>query len=285
MSSDNNGRKPDSQEPGPSSGTTSRLSARAPSAWGATRDALAAVHNLEALLRGASVRYPTILDLLPELHTGAAVLHDAFERARLAEGAGAEAVHDVGVYGLDRAGELVRLLDATAAGQEDREGLAGRAHQLAGELEASADLLALLERAADPVPTDVSVDLVVRETVRVSGSGRGRKLVVRFDEALPDCTLHADPYLVGPLLALLVALVEAEAAGEVVVQARCTDLEATFTVRPATAEDAALATLAMRVLPTVPPSVRVAGRVAEQLGATLHLEARGASLRLRCPPG
>ena len=50
MSSESNGRKPDSTEPGPSSGTGTRSSARAPSAWGAVRDALASLHNLDALL-------------------------------------------------------------------------------------------------------------------------------------------------------------------------------------------------------------------------------------------
>ncbi len=55
MSSESNGQKPESVEPGPPSGQARRMSARAPSAWGAVRDALAAVHNLEALLRNASV--------------------------------------------------------------------------------------------------------------------------------------------------------------------------------------------------------------------------------------
>src|SRR5258708_5876332 len=95
MSSESNGQKPDSQEPAPPSGTGKRLSARAPSAWGAARDALAAVHNLEALFRSASVAYRTILDLLPELRTGAGVLREAFDRAQ-----GSDAVTaGVGEYG------------------------------------------------------------------------------------------------------------------------------------------------------------------------------------------
>ena len=64
MSSESNGDKPDSVAAGPPSGVTNRTSARAPSAWGAVRDALAAVHNLEALLRSSSVQSRTILDLL-----------------------------------------------------------------------------------------------------------------------------------------------------------------------------------------------------------------------------
>jgi len=282
MSSESNGRKPDSQEPGPTSGTTARVSARAPSAWGATRDALAAVHNLDALLRSGSVLYRTIQELLPELRTTAGVLREAFERARAAE---APTVREVGVHGVDRVDELGRLLEATAMADEERDDLAARARTLADELEATADLLALLERAADPVPTDVNVDLIVREAVRLAGTGRGRELVVRFDEASPDCTLHADPYVVGSLLSLLIACAHAGGVTEVAVRARCTADRATFTVEAARADDESHPTLIMRVLPAVPPTGNAARRVAEQIGATLELRERRGALTLPCVAG
>ncbi|HEY3817868.1 MAG TPA: hypothetical protein VGL81_11885 [Polyangiaceae bacterium] len=285
MSSESNGRKPDSQEPGPPSGTTSRLSARAPSAWGATRDALAAVHNLDALLRSASVRHRTILDLLPELRTSAGVLRDAFGLARSTDPASRGAANDVSEYGGGRVDELTRLLDATALADVARDELADRARTLADELEAAADLLALLERASDPVPTDVNADRVVRETVRLSGTGRGRELAVKFDEPDPDCTLHADPYVVGPLLSLLIASVYAGGVTDVVIRARCAEAHVTFTVEAATGADAACPLLAMRVLPAIPPTGQAARRVAQQLGATLDLAARRGSLTLPCPGG
>src|SRR5579864_7596253 len=144
MSSESNGQKPDSLDPPPSSGPGRRMSARAPSAWGAARDALAAVHNLEALLRSTSVAYRTILDLLPELRTSVGALRDAFERAR----GGDAPTSAVGDYGGVQVDELGRLLDATAAAQEDRDALATRANSLAALLEASADLLTMLERSA-----------------------------------------------------------------------------------------------------------------------------------------
>jgi hypothetical protein len=284
MSSESNGRKSESQAP-PSAAAPSTRSSRAPSAWGATRDALAAVHNLDALLRGASVLYRTILDLLPELRTSAGVLRDVFERARTADATAGEAVHEVGVYGVDRVDGLGQLLDATATGDEERGFLADRARRLADELEASADLLALLERAAAPLPTDVNAALVVRETVRLSGSGRGRELVVRFDEASADATLYADPYVIGPLLAMLVANLDAAGAKDVVVRAQATELEVTFVLETATEVDAHLPTLAMRVPPAVPPTESAARRVAEQIGATLQVGLRNSSLRLPRPAG
>ena len=285
MSSESNGRKPDSQEPGPTSGTSTRVSSRAPSAWGATRDALAAVHNLDALLRSTSVIYRTILDLLPELRIGAGVLRDTFERARIGDAVAAHGTLEVGEYGGDRVGALVRLLDATALADEERDDLADRARTLADELEASADLLALLERASEPTPTEVRVDLVVRETVRLSGTGRGRELAVRFDEASPDCTVHADPLVVGPLLSVLIASVNAGGIADVVVRARCTDSHATFTLEAASPGDVSHPTLAMRVLPAVAPTGGVARRVAEQMGATLDLGDQRGTLTLPRPTG
>src|SRR5579859_3206127 len=131
MSSESNGDKPESLAAGPPSGVSNRTSARAPSAWGAVRDGLAAVHNLEALLRSSSVQSRTILDLLPELRTSAGVLRAAFERSTSAEPA-ATAVGDHGrmiVDGFDA------LLDAIAAIPEDRSLHADQAGTFADELE------------------------------------------------------------------------------------------------------------------------------------------------------
>jgi hypothetical protein len=281
MSSESNGRKPDSQEPGPTSGMTSRHSVRAPSAWGATRDALAAVYNLEALLRSSTVLYPTILDLLPELRSSAVVLRDAFDRARSA----GTATGEVGEFGAGRVDALMQLLDATALADDERDDLADRAHALADELEATADLLALLERAADPAPTDVHVALVVRETVRLSRGARGRELVVRFDEASPDDAIHADPYVVGPLMSLLVAAVHASGVEPLAVRARLENGAATFVVEAAGAADAGHPALPMRVLPAVPPAAAAARQAAAQIGAALELHPSRGSLRLASSPG
>jgi hypothetical protein len=232
------------------------------------RDALAALHNLEALLRSASVQYRTILDLVPELRSSADVLRDAFEGARGGDGA----VSAVGVYGEARVDEFRRLLDATAATSEDRDALASQTHSLADELEASADLLALLERASGPVATEVSVNLVVRETGRMSATGRGRELAVRFDEASPDCAVTTDPYVLGPLLSLAVACVHEAGLDDVVVRARCEPQQMTLVVEAASPEDTAFTVMTMRVLQAVAPAEQAARRVAEQIGAQLSVQ-------------
>lgn len=283
MSSENNGRKPDSQEPGPISGASTRLSARAPSAWGAVRDALASLHNLDALLRSTNVLYKTIRDLLPELRSSAGVLRDAFERA---QGTGDEATVAVGDQGVARILDLEKLLDATAMAEDEREDLARRARGLADELEAAADLLALIERAGAPVATDVSLHPIVREAGRLAGSNKGREVIARMDTTSPDLNVHADPLVLGPLLALLVGHVATATGGDVVIRPRIrTGGAGSIAVEPATPADASLEVTTLRVLPTLPATLVAARRVAEQIGAMLEVEPTRSVLRLPPPAG
>ncbi|HTQ41105.1 MAG TPA: hypothetical protein VMI75_00015 [Polyangiaceae bacterium] len=280
MSSESNGRKPDSQEPGRLSGFATRSSARAPSAWGAVRDALASLHNLDALLRSANVLYRTIRDLLPELRTSAGVLREIFERA---QASGDEVLVAVGDQGASRIQDLEKLLDATAMAEHERDDLAKRARDLADELEAAAELLDLIER--EPVTTDVSLHLVVRETARLVGGNKGREVAAHMDMTEPDANVHADPHVLGLLLTLLVGHVATASGADVVIRARvCTGGGGLITVEPATPEDAALERTTLRVLPTLRATIRASRRVAQQIGTTLEVEPRRAVLRLP-PPG
>jgi hypothetical protein len=282
MSSESNGRKPESGEPGPISGPGTRVSARAPSAWGAVKDALASLHNLDALLRSTNVLYKTIRDLLPELRTSGGVLREIFERAQVS---GDEVIVAVGDQGASRIRDLEKLLDATAMAEHERDDLAKRARDLADELEAAADLLALIERAGEPVTTDVSLHLVVKEAGRLVGGNKGREVHARMDTTEPDTNVHADPYVLGPLLTLLVGHVATASGADVVIRARvCTGGGGLITVEPASPDDAALELTTLRVLPTLRATVRASRRVAQQIGTTLEVEPRRAVLRLP-PPG
>ncbi len=275
MSSESNGRKPDSQAPGPLSGVGHRTSARAPSAWGAVRDALAAVHNLEALLRSATVAHRTILDLEPELRMSAGVLRLAFAPSLAADAA----TIGVAEHGRGLVDGLDALLDAIRSAPEDREVPADRARSLVDELEGSADLLALLDRAASPVSTEVSLDLVAREAGRMSGTARGREMVIQFDEASPDALVTTDPYVLGPILSLMVASLHASGIHALVLRARSSP-RAQFIVEAAELADAVLPMLSLRVAPWMPPSEAAVRRVAEQIGATLNLDGQRGSIVL-----
>ncbi len=275
MSSESNGDKPESVAAGPPSGVTSRTSARAPSAWGAVRDALAAVHNLEALLRSASVQNRTILDLLAELRTSAGVLRAAFERS-----IGTDVTTTrVGECGRQTVDGFDALLDAIAAVPDDRPVHADQAGAFADELEASADLLALLDRASAPVATEVSLNLVAREAGRMSGSARGHEMVIQFEEANPDCLVTTDPYVLGPILSLLVAAVRATGIHALVVRARSAP-RPQFLVEAAQLEDAAAPTLSLRVTSWLPVSEVAVRRLAEQIGAALELDGGRGSIVL-----
>ena len=282
MSSESNGHKPDSVDPGPSSGTSSRLSARAPAAWGPVRDALAALHNLGALLKSTSVRYKVILDLLPELRACAGVLRDVFDQAAATTD---EATREVGEQGQRSVTQLEQLMDATALADEERDDLAGRAKEHVDDLDAAAEMLALLERAADPVPTSVSIQLIVRETGRLWGGGHRREVAVRLDDAAADVTIEADPFVVGPLISLVLVLVRAAGVVDVVVRASGAGSEAVIEVEPAGTGDSGLRPIAVRVLPALAPAEKTARRVAAQIGGSLELAGARAVLRLPKAPG
>lgn len=277
MSSESNGRRPDSAERGVASPPV-RGGARVASVWGRPRDALAAVHNLEALLRSAMVVAKTILDLIPELRSSAAVLRDVVTRSSNDE----EVQREVSAYGVARVAELDALLDAVEAGQDDRHQLAKRAGGLADELDAVIDLLALLDLAEALEPTEVGLNFVAREAGRTSGTARARDVVVRFDGASPDRVVTLDPRALGALLALVVACVQSSGAEPLVLRARATG-PARFVVEPSTAADQNLPILSLRVMSRIAPSERAARRVAEQLGATLELSDNRGSITFGSP--
>jgi hypothetical protein len=283
MSSESNGRKTDASDSVPYSATQGpRSNSRVASAWGAARDALAAVRNLETLFRSA-VPGKAILDLVPELRTGAGVLREAFERAL----SGDPAAAGVGAQGRLRVGMLERLLDdveidlagVVPPNTNPRADLAGRAGPLADELEAAIELLVLLDRAAAPVATEVTLNLVATEMGRMSGSARGREVILRFHEARPDRAIHADPYVLGPLLALLVAYVQSTGVESMVLRAQSAP-RPRFVVEAARASDATLPALAIRVMHWMVPTEAAARHVAGCLGAVLELAPRAGSIAI-----
>jgi hypothetical protein len=276
MSSEDNNKKPDSIEPDPLSGRGKRSSSRAPTVWGSARDALAAVFNLEVLLRNKAFSPDTLLELLPELRTSATLLRGAFD-PQAQDDPVSSGVCD---YGRLRLAELDAVLDAVEAGDPDRDMLATKTGTLADELEASADLVALIDRSGAPSPTDVSLALVAREAGRMPGPWRGRERLVKFDEGAPDRPVATDPVILGPLLSLVVACVHAAGATDIVVRARSAP-QAGFIVEAVRETDKDLPTLSMRMLPCVPPAESVARRVAANMGAEIDLSGGRGSITLR----
>jgi hypothetical protein len=239
------------------------------------RDALAAVRNLETLLRSTTVRYTVIQSLLPELGSSAALLRETFEQASSND---SDVTVEVGRYGEKRVADLQALLDGVAAGGIDRDDVAAQAGGLADGLQATADLLALLERAASPAPTTVSVQLIVRELARPSGTARAHEIAVRLEEGTPDFAVDADPYVVGGLLSLVFALVRSAGAEKAILRAETGDGPAVV-IEGVPSFDNALRILTFQVLPPVEPSAAVARKVASRIGIALELGGTRAMLR------
>ena len=116
-------------------------------------------------------------------------------------------------------------------------------------------------------------------------TGRGRELTVRFEEANPDCLVQTDPNIVGPLIALMVAYVEAAGADSMTVRTSCTPGLATFVVEPAVATDSSLPAIVIRALPSVPPSKRAAQSVAKRMDIVLNLSPQRGSISLPSTSG
>ncbi len=156
-------------------------------------------------------------------------------------------------------------------GRPTAPSLAARVSAAADELEASAELLALLDRAAEAGSVDRGRPRPGRARGGAAvGTARGRRVLrVRFDEASPDSLVTADPYVLGPLLSLVVACVH-QAPASSRGRARPAAPEAGFIVEAATPADDALPTLAVRVMPWVPPTETTARAV----GGEVRCDAR-----------
>jgi hypothetical protein len=118
----------------------------------------------------------------------------------------------------------------------------------------------------------------------MSGTARGREVLVRFDETTPDCAVITDPYVLGPLMSLLVGCVHASRAESFVLRVRCHP-RARFIVEATAPADANLPILPIRVMPWIAPSDHAARRVAERLGAALDLGPGRGSITLASVAG
>ena len=106
--------------------------------------------------------------------------------------------------------------------------------------------------------------------------------MIQFDEADPDCVVTTDPYVLGPILSILVAGVHAAGVHALVVRARSVPTPE-FIVEAAQLEDAAAPTLSLRVTAWLPPSEVAVRRLAEQIGANLEVGGRRGSIVLGVP--
>jgi hypothetical protein len=247
-------------------------------AWGKIRDALAAVHNLQTLLKSPRVGKGVLAALLPELHASCQVLRAAFAAKKGPRRA-------LGAFAGERIDALEGALEQAGQGHiEARERLALEqvTARVSGELGAAVELLDLLERAEAATPTELSLEELARASLGiVSGLAPGEDVTVRVDTEGAECTVLADAHVVSRILTHAVARVRstlAGGAGDVTVRARCEPKRVSITVAATTAAN--LPEVQVRMARRIGPSDAVVEAAARAIGGEIAL---GSSVVMKLP--
>jgi hypothetical protein len=241
--------------------------------WGKIRDALAAVHNLETLLKSPRVGASVLAALLPELRASCATLRGAFT----ADTRGAKA--HLSEFASERLDALEQALtEAGATDIEARERLALEqvVARVSGELDAAVELLDLIERAEAAVPTEHALEELTRASLVIGSSlAQSEEVTVRLDTSDAGCTVVADAHVVSRILALAMARVRGKiaAAGprEVAVRARCQKDTVTITVSPIDGASAILPAVVARFAQPIEPGDAIVEAAARAVrGSVTH---------------
>ncbi len=238
------------------------------SAWGRTRDALAAVHNLETLLRSPRVGASTLAALLPELVGSCVVLRAAFD------GAESLARTELAAYANERLLVLEHALnEAGAGGLETRARLALEqvVSSVLSELDAAVDLLDLSERAHGASVGELSLAELTRAALGMVGSSppSAEGVLVRVDTEDAACVVLADPHVVARVLGGAIVRVRAAGVRDIVVRARCEARAVTLTVAPAPADGATGSPVTTRVMRRIPPTDAILEDAVTAIGGRL----------------
>ncbi len=261
----------------PPSAERSRSSGAAPRSHevtarrGRVRDALAALGNLETVLRSSA----RVLggEELDELRRGLSWVRESFTAATLeADGDQRAARVELEKFAASRVGEIEAALDAPNADAISR---ARR------DLEAAAGLLELAERSTEGAQVDVSVATLAEQALHLAWTIRSYgALAVHVLPCEGDCSVSCDPHVVARVLAIAVTLVR-EAAGAVVVRTHVEDDAGVIEVTRYASEDLAARVMQTRVAPLVAPTDVVVAAAARAAG--IQLVIAPARVLVRCP--
>ncbi len=246
------------------------------------RDALAALRNLETLLKSPRVGPQIYFDLFPELFVGLESLRAAFmadPRTTIPDGP-RDALRPFALEKLDRVERSMRAAQ-TERGARGRLLLERELGAVMTELDACVELLDLTERAACLSPTELSLGELVRVALE-QGAGISPVFAADVFVDLPatECGMEADAHVTMRLVALAVSSVYANREAPVAVVAECEPELARITIRPARPEDARRATVRTRIVPRVPPTDTVFGAVVTAMGGSLAPAREGLVLTL-----
>jgi hypothetical protein len=261
-------------------------------AWGAVRDAITAIHNLEVLLKSPRVGTKVLADVLHEFLEGVAVLRAAFTRA--AEEAKGEATLRArqGLLELTRAllDELERAMQQAMTSDFDARGRLGLEQvvtRVSVDLDAAAELLDLSDRAEHAMEAELSLAELARVALRGGVYGTDREIPVHFAGATQgdrDCVLRADPHVIKRLLAFAIARVHARGAAEVSLRLHAGVDSARIEVGPTTAAERAVPASRLRIVRLLDPTDAVVDAAATSAAiAMTPLESGATTIVLDLP--
>ena len=200
-----------------------------PVALGAVRNAITAIHNLRSLLSSRRVGTKALAEVLDEFLASLSVLRGAFlssaETAKDEEALAARAtLSGFACARLDELGGAIQAAMATSFDARGRLGLEQIVNRVSGDLDASADLLDLSDRAERPVVTELVLAELARATLRGETHAGARQLQVRLEIGEEDAFLRVDPHLLKRIVAYAVARLHAGGAADVTLHTRLIDL-------------------------------------------------------------
>lgn len=251
-------------------------------AWGAVRDAITSIHNLESLLKSPRVGTKVLAEVLHEFLTGISVLREAFLKAGASakSEAALEARGALGEFARGKLDELGKAMQAAMVTDFDARGRLGLEQvvmRVSVDLDAAAELLDLSERAEAPLVTELPLDELARVALRGGARGTDREVAVRLAmEPHHDCLLRTDPHVFKRLVAFAVSRLHAAGAAEVTIRASCEAEHAQIDVGPTLPEDGSLRATSLRLVRRLDPTDAIVDAAARSAGVVMTVCAAAA---------
>ncbi len=260
-------------------------------ARGSVRDVLAALLNLEHLLRSTRVGPKALSRVVREVRPSCQAVGDVFVRlvdelaVRFPD---PDRIRPLGAFARQRAQQIDDALvraGATDMGARARLSLESEVHVLRAELDAVRELVDLLDAASALSATELDVDALVAHALAVrapSDMRRADTVRVRVQPCVPCGAVINDPRVIMPLVAIAVALAARRAPKGVQVTAVADGSDTLVRFAPAQQADAVSVVCA-------PPRViahtfELAKLAASQAGLVLSMDNDDTTAQLRIPP-
>ncbi|HSQ68221.1 MAG TPA: hypothetical protein VLM85_33655 [Polyangiaceae bacterium] len=238
--------------------------------WGRLRDGLAAIGNVETVLRSPDA-LPLPGDVEAELRRSLSWLREAFEAAEeealaVDQRAARGALRSFAERRIAAVEQMLTTLDGPSQ-KTARDALASAN----ADLDAAAGLLELAERASISAAIELSIASLAEQSLQVAWSIRARPVEVHVRPAAEDCSVSCDPHVVARLLAIGVSLVH-RASKQVVVRALAQGESGMIEIVAYGPEDGDARPTQTRLVPPIEPTEIIVRAAAAAAGVGLQVE-------------